>query len=93
MKTTKLILLLLTALLAGICIGFFTNSAIIQARIRDYSQIPADMPKRITDRLTERLELNEEQQKQVYGVLPPMKGACRKPASKAKPFSTPCSPI
>lgn len=69
MPKTKLTLLLLAALLLGVCIGFFTNDAIIRARIRHYSQIPANMPQHITDRLTERLKLDAAQQQQVLGVL------------------------
>ena len=34
MRNTKLILLLLAALLIGMCAGFYINSAIIRARIR-----------------------------------------------------------
>ena len=69
MPKTKLTLLLLTAILLGVCIGFFTNDAIIRARIRHFSQIPENMPQHITDRLTERLTLDASQQKQVLGVL------------------------
>ena len=69
MPKTKLALLLLAALLAGVCLGFFANSAIIKARIRSYSQMPADLPGHITARLTERLQLDAEQQKQVRAVF------------------------
>ena len=69
MKKTKLTLLLSAALLVGVCIGFFTNSAIIRQRIRHFSQMPANMPEFITQRLTARLELNAEQQEQVRAVL------------------------
>jgi hypothetical protein len=69
MKKTKLALLLLTALLAGVCIGFFTNNAIIRARIRQYSQMPANMPEHITQKLTERLKLDATQQEQVRAVF------------------------
>ena len=69
MKTPKLSLLLLAALLVGVCIGFFGNSAMIHARIRHFSQMPANMPEHITQRLTERLQLNDEQQKQVLAVF------------------------
>lgn len=69
MRKTKLALLLLTALLAGVCIGFFINSAIIRARIRHYSQMPANMPEHITRKLSERLQLDDVQQEQVRAVL------------------------
>ena len=64
MPKTKLILLLLAALLTGVCLGFFGNSAIIRARIRHFSQIPENMPRHITARLTERLHLDPQQQEQ-----------------------------
>ncbi|NCA83017.1 MAG: hypothetical protein EOM72_09775 [Opitutae bacterium] len=69
MRKTKLTLLLLAALLAGVCLGFFGNSAIIRARIQKFSQIPANMPEHITGKLTERLGLNPEQQQQVLAVF------------------------
>ena len=69
MKKTKLALLLLTALLAGVCIGFYGNAAIIRARIQRYSQIPANMPEHITDRLTRRLGLNDEQRAEVLKIF------------------------
>ena len=69
MPKTKLTLLLLAALLAGICLGFFGNSAIIRARIRHFSQIPENMPRHITERLTERLQLNAAQQEKVLAVF------------------------
>lgn len=68
-KKTQLALLLLTALLAGACMGFLTNSAIIKARIQKYSQLPANMPQHITDRLTQRLDLSPAQQAQVLSVF------------------------
>ena len=69
MPKTKLTLLLLTALLAGVCLGFFGYSAIVRARIRHFSQIPENMPKHITERLTERLKLDSRQQEQVLAVF------------------------
>lgn len=69
MKKTKLTLLLLAALLIGVCLGFFTNSAIIRARIRQYSQIPANMPEHVTRKLTERLKLDAAQQEKVRAVF------------------------
>jgi hypothetical protein len=69
MKKTKLTLLLLTALLVGVCIGFFTNSAIIRARIQKFSQMPANMPEHITQKLTERLHLDATQQEKVRAIL------------------------
>lgn len=69
MPKTKLTLLLIAALLAGVCLGFFANSAIIKARIRSYSQMPTDLPGHITARLAERLNLDSEQQKQVRAVF------------------------
>ena len=69
MRKTKLTLLLLAALLVGVCIGFYGNSAIIKARIQKYSQIPENMPEHITGKLTERLDLDPEQQEQVLAVF------------------------
>ena len=69
MPKTKLTLLLLAAMLLGVCIGFFTNDAIIRARIRHFSQIPENMPQHITDKLTERLGLDAAQQQQVLSVF------------------------
>ena len=69
MRKTKLTLLLLAALLVGVCIGFFGNSAIIHARIRKFSEIPSNMPEHVTKKLTERLQLNSTQQEQVLAVF------------------------
>ena len=69
MKKTKLALFLLTALLDGVCIGFYGNAAINRARIQRYSQIPANMPEHITDRLTRRLQLNDEQRAEVLKIF------------------------
>lgn len=69
MRKTKLTLLLLAALLVGVCLGFFGNSAIIRARIQQFSQIPANMPEHITAKLTERLDLDATQQQQVLAVF------------------------
>ncbi len=65
MRTTKLILLLLTALLIGVCIGFFTNSAIIKARVRRYREIPAHLSEHIMERMTARLDLTAEQEQDI----------------------------
>jgi Spy/CpxP family protein refolding chaperone len=62
MKTTKLILLLLTALLVGVCIGFFTNSAIIKARVRHYQEIPSHLSEHIMEKMTAGLDLTAGQQ-------------------------------
>ena len=69
MKQTKLALLLLAALLAGVCIGFSVNRAIIRARIRQFTETPVNMPDHITQRLVDRLALNAEQTEQVRSVL------------------------
>jgi hypothetical protein len=69
MKKTKLALLLLAALLAGVCIGFFTNSAIIQARIKKYALMPANMPAHVTQKLADRLHLDAAQQAQVLTLF------------------------
>ncbi len=69
MRKTTLTLLLLAALLVGVCLGFFGNSAIIRARIQKFSQIPANMPEHITAKLTERLDLDATQQQQVLAVF------------------------
>ena len=74
MRKTKLTLLLLAPLLVGVCLGFFGNSAIIKARIQKYSQIPENMPEHITAKLTERLDLDAEQQEQVLAVLKAYEG-------------------
>ena len=69
MRKTKLTLLLLAALLVGVCIGFYANNAIIQARIRHFSRIPGNMPEHLTQKLTERLELDAAQQTAVRAIL------------------------
>ena len=69
MKKTKLALLLLAAMLIGVCIGFFTNSAIIQARIKKYAMMPADMPGHVARKLAERLHLDAEQKAQVMTIF------------------------
>lgn len=69
MRKTKLTLLLLAALLTGVCLGFFGNSAIIRARIARFSQIPHNMPQHITDKLTDRLDLDAAQQEKVLAVF------------------------
>ena len=74
MRKTKLTLLLLAALLVGVCLGFFGNSAIIKARIQKYSQIPENMPEHITQKLTDRLDLDAEQQVQVLAVFKAYEG-------------------
>jgi len=65
MRTTKLILLLLTALLIGVCMGFFTNSAIIKARVRRYREIPTHLSEHIMERMTARLDLTAKQQQDI----------------------------
>lgn len=69
MKKTKLGLLLLSALLIGVCIGFYANAAIIRARIHRYSQVPANLPEIITNRLTKRLDLDEDQRREVLKIF------------------------
>ena len=69
MRKTKLTLLLLAALLVGVCIGFTANNAIIQARIRHFSRIPGNMPEHLTQKLTERLDLDAAQQAAVRAIL------------------------
>ncbi len=69
MRKTKLTLLLLASMLVGVCIGFFGNSAIIRARIRHFSQIPGNVPEHITQMLTQRLDLDAEQQEQIRAIV------------------------
>ena len=69
MRKTKLTLLLLAAMLIGVCVGFFSYDAVIRARIRHYSQIPGNMPEHIVARLTERLELDTDQQAAVRAIV------------------------
>ena len=69
MRKTKLTLLLLAAMLVGVCLGFYGNNAIIQARIRHFSRIPGNMPEHLTQKLTERLELDAAQQTAVRAIL------------------------
>ena len=69
MRKTKLTLLLLAALLIGVCLGFYANNAIIQARIRHYSQIPGNLTEHVTQKLTERLKLNAVQQEAVRAIV------------------------
>ncbi len=69
MRTTKLILLLLATLLAGVGIGVLGHTALIRARIRHFSQIPGNVPGHITDQLTRRLGLDAGQQAHVRVIL------------------------
>ena len=69
MKKTKLFLLLMAALLLGVCLGFFGNSAMIRARIRRFSRIPGNVPEHIVQKLTERLDLDAAQQEQIRAVV------------------------
>lgn len=69
MRKIKLTLLLLAALLVGVCLGFYGNHAILQARIRHYSQIPGNLTEHVTQKLTERLELDAVQQEAVRAIV------------------------
>ncbi|MDY0148812.1 MAG: hypothetical protein RBT03_01855 [Kiritimatiellia bacterium] len=69
MKKTKLGLLLLAALLGGFCLGFYANATLIRTRIQRYSQVPANMPELITNRLTKRLDLNADQRRDVLKIF------------------------
>ena len=69
MRKTKLTLLLLAAMLVGVCLGFFAYDAVIRARIQHFSQIPGNMPEHITQRLTERLKLDAGQQAAVRAIV------------------------
>ena len=69
MRKTKLTLLLLAALLVGVCLGFYGNNSIIQARIRHFSRIPGNMSEHLTQKLTDRLELDAAQQEAVRAIL------------------------
>ena len=69
MRKTKLTLLLLAAMLVGVCLGFFANDAVIRARVRHYSQIPGNMPEHVTQKLAERLELDADQQAAVRAIV------------------------
>jgi hypothetical protein len=69
MRKTKLTLLLLAAMLIGVCLGFFGNDAVIRARIRHFSQVPANLSEHITQKLTERLKLDAVQQEAVRAIV------------------------
>ena len=69
MRKTKLTLLLLAAMLVGVCLGFFAYDAVIRARIQHFSQIPGNMPEHIVARLTERLKLDTDQQTAVRAIV------------------------
>ena len=69
MRKTKLTLLLLAAMLVGVCVGFFAYDAVIRARIQHFSQIPGNMPEHIVARLTERLKLDTDQQAAVRAIV------------------------
>ena len=69
MRKTKLTLLLLAAMLVGVCLGFFAYDAVIRARIQHFSQIPGNMPEHIVARLTERLKLYTDQQTAVRAIV------------------------
>ena len=69
LKKANLFLLLLAALIAGFCIGFHTNAAIIRARVRKLSTMPENMPAYLTDKLTKLLDLDEAQQGAVREIM------------------------
>ena len=68
-KKANLFLLLLAALIAGFCIGFHTNAAIIRARVRRISTLPENMPAYLTEKLTKLLELDGEQQAAIREIM------------------------
>ena len=69
LKKANLFLLLLAALIAGFCIGFHTNAAIIRARVSRLSSMPENMPAHLTERMTKRLGLDATQQAAIREVL------------------------
>ena len=68
-KRANLFLLLLAALIAGFCIGFHTNAAIIRARVRRISTLPENMPAYLTEKLTKLLELDGKQQAAIREIM------------------------
>lgn len=76
MKPTRLVfpkatlaLLLLGAALAGFCVGFQTNAAIIRSRVRALSGPAGNMPAVLTGKLTEVLGLDAAQQAAVLAIM------------------------
>lgn len=69
LKKANLFLLLLAAVIAGFCIGFHTNAAIIRARVRTLSAMPENMPAYLTDKMTKVLDLDEAQRGAILGIL------------------------
>jgi hypothetical protein len=76
MKPTRLVLrkatlvfILLGAALAGFCVGFQTNAAIIRARVRALSGPAENMPAVLTDNLTKMLNLDAAQQDAVRAIM------------------------
>ena len=68
-KKANLFLLLLAALIAGFCIGFHTNAAIIRARVRRISTLPENMPAYLTEKLTKLLDLDGNQQAAIRDIM------------------------
>lgn len=69
MKTAKLILLLLTAVLIGVCIGFFAQNALLRSRVREYRQISPHMSGHMMGKMTHRLALTERQKEKIQDII------------------------
>ncbi len=69
LRKATLVLILLGAALAGFCIGFQTNAAIIRARVRRLSGPAENMPALLTDNLAKVLGLDEAQKTAVLGIM------------------------
>lgn len=69
MKTWNWLLWVLAAFLAGGAAGIYGNRAMVQRKIREYGEAPADLPRILTERMAKSLELTEEQSAAVLGVM------------------------
>ena len=68
MKNWNAILIPVAALLLGACAGVYFYDAFLRARIRQYRGAE-DLPRKISERMSESLGLDEGQREAVYGVF------------------------
>lgn len=66
---TKLTILLLSIFLLGVCTGFVGNEQVLRWRFARFERNPETLPQRITDRLTQKLDLTAEQQTAIHAIF------------------------